>query len=684
MTKPEAKNRIDKLIKQIDDLRYRYHVLDDPTVSDAVYDSLQRELKELENQFPGLKREDSPLSRIGGRPADKFVKVKHEVRQWSFNDAFSEQEIIDWHERIEKILAKELGEKPRLDFVCELKIDGLHIVFRYERGLLKQAATRGDGLTGEDVTQNIKTIQSVPLRLKKPVDAIVEGEVWLSEKQLAEINKQRKKAGEPAFANPRNAAAGTIRQLDSKVVAERKLDCFIYDWSGGKENLPETQSEELKELKELGFKVNAHHRLCKNIKEIMAFWSEWQKKRGQEPYWIDGIVIKTNRRDYQNFLGYVGKAPRWAVAFKFPAEEVTTVIEEISVQVGRLGTLTPVAHLKPVKLAGTTVKRATLHNEDQIRRLGVKIGDTVVIRKAGEIIPEVVSVLPKLRAGGEREFKMPSRCPVCGSAVEKKEVLERGKGESVALFCANKNCFAQKQRNLIHFVSKKAFDIDGLGEKIVIQLMEEGLLKTPADIFRLEKDDLLPLERFAEKSAENLVAAISQAKKTTLPRLIYALGIPHVGEETAIALAGHFGAIEKLLEAKESELADIPDIGPVVGKSIIGWLADKRNRRLIIDLLEAGVEVARQKAVKKEGPLAGKKIVVTGTLSSLSREEAKEKIRNAGGDWVSSVSKNTDFVVAGQNPGSKADKAKELGLKIIGEKEFLKLLQYLSGLGDSG
>ena len=407
----------------------------------------------------------------------------------------------------------------------------------------------------------------------------------------------------------------------------------------------------------------------------MAFWSEWQKRRRREPYWIDGIVIKTNRRDYQNLLGYVGKAPRWAMAFKFPAEEVTTVVEEISVQIGRLGTLTPVAHLKPVKLAGTVVKRATLHNIDQIKRLGLKIGDTVVIRKAGEIIPEVVSVLLKMRTGKEKEFRMPKLCPVCGSAVEKKIIAEKGREESVAFFCVNKNCFAQKQRNLIHFVSKKAFDIDGLGQKIVIQLMAEGLLKNAADIFRLTKDDLLPLERFAEKSADNLVAAIVQAKKTTLPRLIYALGIPHVGEETALALAEYFGSIERLLAVQEKDLENINDIGPVVGQSIIGWFADKQNQALVADLISAGVIAAKQKAINKEGPLADKKIVVTGTLASLSREQAKEKIRAAGGDWISSVSKNTDFVVAGENPGSKFDKAKELGVKIIKEADLLDLLR---------
>ncbi|MBI3290954.1 NAD-dependent DNA ligase LigA, partial [Candidatus Falkowbacteria bacterium] len=418
-----------------------------------------------------------------------------------------------------------------------------------------------------------------------------------------------------------------------------------------------------------------HYKLCGNIPEVIDFWKSWESKRKSEPYWIDGVVVKVNSMDYRDRLGFVGKAPRSVIAFKFPAEEVTTVVEDIKVQIGRLGTLTPVAYLRPVKLAGTIVKRATLHNEDQIKRLGVKIGDTVVIRKAGEIIPEVVSVLSKMRSGKEKIFKMPTKCPVCGSKVEQKVVSEKGQGKSVGFFCTNSKCFAQKQRQLIHFVSKKAFDIPGLGEKIVIQLMEEGLLKTPADIFRLEKDDLIPLERFADKSADNLLKSIENSKKISLAKFIYALGIANVGEETAIDLAGHFGALDKIMAASLEDFDVIADVGPVVAKSIADWVIDKDNILLVKDLLKVGVEPEGQKAaINKSGPLAGKKIVVTGTLESLGREEAKERIRQAGGDWVSSVSKNTDYVVAGQNPGSKREKAKELGVRILSEEEFLKLV----------
>lgn len=675
MNKSEAKKRIDKLVKEIDDYRYRYHVLNDPKVSDEVYDSLQQELKQLERKFPKLKRPDSPLQRVGGKPLDKFVKIKHQVQQWSFNDAFTAAELKDWEARITKLLTQDLGHKPKLDYVCELKIDGLHIVFTYAAGLLKVAATRGDGKVGEDVTQNIKTIASVPLRLRRDVDVIVEGEVWLSEKQLAKINKERKAKGQAEFANPRNAAAGTIRQLNPKVAAKRRLDSFIYAWSGGKEKMPKTQAEKLKELKNLGFKVNDKFKVCKNLDQVMDYWKMWEKKRQQQPYWIDGIVVKVNNQDYRQRLGYVGKAPRSVLAFKFPAEEVTTVVEDIRVQIGRLGTLTPVAHLRPVKLGGTVVKRATLHNEDQIKRLGLKIGDTVVIRKAGEIIPEVVSVLKKLRTGKEKSFKMPTKCPDCGHEVETKKITEKGKGQSVALFCTNPQCFSQQQRRIQHFVSKKAFDIEGLGGKIVEQLMTEDLLENSADIFKLDKDDLVPLERFAEKAADNLIQAIDQAREVSLPRFIYALGIPHVGEETAIDLANNFGSLSQLQAAKEDQLAGISDIGPVVVKSIADWFSEKHNIDLAKALVRNGVKVKSQKVSLKKGPLTGKKIVVTGRLEKLSREEAKDKIRQAGGDWVSSVSKNTDYVVVGDSPGSKAAKAQQLGVKTVSEKEFLTLIK---------
>ncbi|OGY46380.1 MAG: hypothetical protein A2840_00755 [Candidatus Buchananbacteria bacterium RIFCSPHIGHO2_01_FULL_47_11b] len=664
MTKADAKKRIDKLVAQIDDLRYRYHVLNDPQVTDEVYDSLTRELRELEQRYPEFRRLDSPLQRIGGKPLDKFKKVQHEVRQWSFNDVFEPQELVDWETRITKLLEKQTGKKPKLEYVCELKIDGLHVVLTYRDGLLVQAATRGDGIIGEDVTQNIKTIHSIPLRLRQSINLIAEGEVWLSEVQLERINAERRKTQQPEFANPRNAAAGTIRQLDPKIVAGRKLDCFVYDWSGGA-TPPPTQAEELSALKKLGFHVNDHHQVCQTINEVIKFWESWGKKKTSQPYWIDGIVVKVNQRAYQTALGYVGKAPRWAIAFKFAAQQATTVVQDIQVQIGRLGTLTPVAHLRPVTLAGTTVQRATLHNQDQIDRLDVRIGDTVVVRKAGDIIPEVVSVLPDLRTGKEKKFVMPKMYQ--GSKVVRRP------GE-VAHVLADTNVREVILEKLTHFVSKKALDIDGLGEKVIIQLYNAGVIVDAADIFTLKKDKLLGLERFAEKSAENLIAAIAEKKKIPLARFLYALGIPHVGEETALTLAETFGRLEAVTRADTEKLEAVSDIGPVVAKSIADFFNNKNNQTLLKKFFDAGVTV-ESAAKQKSGKLLGKKIAITGTLELIGREEAKELIRKAGGDWVSSVSKNTSIVVVGQNAGSKLSRAEKFGVKIINEKEFLSLVR---------
>ncbi len=672
MTKIAAKQRMAKLIAQIDDLRYRYHVLDDPTVTDEVYDSLQRELKVLEEQFPDLKSADSPLRRIGGTPLDKFRKVPHQVRQWSFNDVFDLGELAEWERRITGLLTKQLDKSPVIDYCCELKIDGLHTVLTYEHGRLVLAATRGDGLVGEDVTKNVTTIHSVPLRLRRPVDVVVEGEIWLGADQLKKINAERKKQGEAEFANPRNAAAGTIRQLDPAIAASRKLDCFVYDWSVGAP-LPATQTEELEALRELGFKVSREYRHCRTLAEVMAFWESWQTKRTKQQYWIDGIVVKVNNRRYQELLGHVGKAPRWAVAFKFPAERVTTVVEDISIQVGRLGTMTPVAHLRPVKLAGTTVKRATLHNEDQIRRLGLKIGDTVVIQKAGDIIPEVVEVLAKMRTGKEKIFSMPKKCPMCGAVVQQQTTTDKKSGSSVAFFCTNKECYAVRLGRLIHFVARKAMNIEGLGEKILEQLMQEDLVKDVADIYQLTADDLLPLERFAEQKAANIIAAIEQSKRAPLARLLFGLGIRHVGEETALALANHWHTLAKIQTGSVEQLLAVADIGPVVAESIHDYFAAVANRKLIERLLANGLQVQRV-VVNRDQTLAGKTFVLTGSLPTLSREDATERIRTRGGSVAGSVSKNTSYVVAGADPGSKYDKAKALGVKIIDEAEFLKIV----------
>ncbi len=669
--------RVEKLRAQIDDLRHRYHILNDPEVTDAMYDPLMEELRHIEVEHPELITPDSPTQRVAGKPTEKFEKVIHTVPQWSFNDAFNEDDMRDWEERILKILEKELGSRPKdLDYVCELKIDGLHMVLTYEKGYLTTAATRGDGRVGENVTQNIRTIESVPLKIKKDADITVEGEVWMSKKMLAIVNAERATQEEPLFANPRNAAAGTIRQLDPKIVAARKLLLTAYDISSG--NAPATQAEELDMLKQLGFLTDSHWKVCKNVVEILGFHGVWNKQKMSQEFWIDGVVIKVNQKKYQEALGFTGKAPRWAIAFKFPAEQGTTKIKEVYWQIGRTGALTPVALMEPVKLAGTTVTHATLHNFDEIERLGVKMGDSVVVEKAGDIIPKVIRVLDKLRTGREKNITMPTTCPQCGGEVGKRKEGEKSKAESqsVALYCLNPNCFAQEMGRLIHFVSKKAFDIDHLGEKIVELLVNEGLIDDAADLFTLKKGDLEGLDRFAEKSAENLVAALEVAREVTLPRFINALGITHVGEETAEDLAEHFGTLEKLLAASEEELYAVNGVGGKVAKSIVAYFGNKKNREFVAKLLHNGVKIKKQDPKKaKNQKLSGQTFVLTGSLESLTRDEAKEKLKALGAEVSESVSKNTTAVIAGAEAGSKLAKAQKLGVNTLDEQAFIKLLE---------
>ena len=675
---PDLPERIKLLYTQINDLRYRYHVLNDPEVTDAMYDGLMAELKQIENEHPELITPDSPTQRVAGKPLDKFVKIKHVVPQWSFNDAFSEEDILDWEERILKMLEKSEGVRPAdLDYVCELKIDGLHLVLTYENGQLKTAATRGDGSVGEDVTQNVRTIASVPLTLSEPVSLVAEGEVWLSAQMLEKINQERAKNAEPLFANPRNAAAGTIRQLDSQIVANRKLAVTTYDISlvtKGDLNLA-TQEAELLMLKKLGFKTDLNWRVVKSVTEILKFWREWQTKKQTQDFWIDGVVIKVNQKKYQDALGFTGKAPRWAIAFKFPAEQGTTKIKEVYVQVGRTGALTPVALMEPVKLAGTTVTHATLHNFEEIARLDVRIGDTVVVEKAGDIIPKVIRVLEKMRTGQEQKITEPNKCPICGGEVTRKTTADKKQTASVALFCINPKCFAQELERLIHFVSKKAFNIDGLGEKIVEHLVSEGLVKNAADFFTLSIGDLEPLERFAEKSAANLIDSIENAKKVTLARFIFALGIHHVGEETALRLAEHFGTINKIQNAKIEDLQTVSDIGPRVAESIVEYFTNQTNLQLLTDLLKSGVKILPVETRSALGPLTGKSFVLTGSLESMSRDEAKDKLRALGASISEQVSKKTTFVVVGAEPGSKYATAKKLGVTILDETELLKILK---------
>lgn len=664
MTKEEARQRIEQLKKEIDKIRYAYHVLDKQIVSDAVKDSLQHELQELEAKYPEFITPDSPTQRVGGKPLDKFKKVKHSVWMLSLTDAFSVEEMKAWQDRI----ARFINLSPdSFDYYAELKMDGLAVSLVYENGLLKYGATRGDGITGEDVTQNLKTIEAIPLKIPTSLSKTIEvrGEAFMTLKAFEEVNKEQEKKGEPKFANPRNAAAGSIRQLDPKVTASRKLSFYAYDLITDLGQKTHQQAHEI--MKELGFPTNPHNQYCKNLDEVIAYHEKWAKKRQELPYWTDGIVVVVNNLELLKKLGVVGKAPRGMIAYKFPPEEATTVVEDIIVQVGRTGALTPVAVLRPVLVAGSTISRATLHNEDEIRRKDVRIGDTVVVHKAGDVIPEVASVIKDMRTGKEKIFEMPKKCPVCGGPVV------RPKGEAISR-CINKKCFAQNFRRYTHFVSKSAFDITGLGPKILKKFIDEGLVKDPADLFSLTEGDISPLERFAEKSAKNIVESIQSRKKISLARFLYALGIRNVGEETAYDLAEYFGSLEKIKKASLQEIEKVYDIGPVVARSIYEFFQDKENLKFIDRLLKAGVEIEEPEK-KGKRPLEGLTFVFTGGLKSLTREEAKNLVREAGGEVSESVSKKTSYVVVGAEPGSKYEKARALGVKIIGEEEFLKMVK---------
>jgi DNA ligase (NAD+) len=688
MDTKEAKERIRKLREEVERHRLLYHSHDTPEISDEAYDSLFHELLSLEAAHPEFQTDTSPTTRVGGEPLDRFEKVRHASRQWSFDDIFDGDELRAWDERVRKWLLK-AGIDGAPTYCCELKIDGLKVVLTYEDGEFVRGATRGDGEIGEDATRNLRTIRSIPLLLSEPLSMTVVGEAWLPEAELVRINREREMAGEAPFANVRNAAAGSIRQLDSKVTAARRLDSFIYDIDSiGEVPTPESQVGELELLRGLGFNVNPNFRRCETIGDVEAYYDEWTSHRHDLPYALDGIVIKVDARGMQDALGYTAKAPRFAIAYKFPAEEATTVVEDIAIQVGRTGVLTPVAHLRPVRIAGTVVSRATLHNADEIVRLGVRIGDTVIIRKAGDIIPEILGVVSNLRTGSERAFRMPDRCPICGGPVAKRDMGERDGRTSVALYCENPKCFAVELEKIIHAVSRKGFDIDGLGEKIVEQLLNEGLISDMADIFDLTEGDLLPLERFGEKSVTNLVAAIRDAKRVPFRRFIYALGIRHVGEESAILITEHLHDLfpkrltglhdvaERFPLVSADRWADIPGFGEKSGQSLADWFNDEANIRLIGKFEEFGVELSVPKAdaAGKTGVLSGKSVVVTGSLNRFTRDEAKDIIRKNGGHPAGSVSAKTDFVLAGEDAGSKLAKAAELGVRVVSEEEFLEMI----------
>ena len=682
MDKEAARSRAEKLRKLIEYHRTLYHTFDAPEIDDAAFDTLKNELEELENNYLDVRVADSPTQKVGGAPLDAFVKVPHQVPMLSFNDAFSQKEMEEWMDRLERYLGKKLAGTPaRPLFYCELKLDGLAIELVYEKGSLVLGATRGDGKIGEDVTQNVRTIDMIPQQLaqlgkwKIPDRVVVRGEVFVPLRELERINREQEAKGEKLYANTRNLAAGSIRQLDPAVAAARKLESYQYDIVTDIGAAAATHEEKHRILASWGFSVNPHNRPAATLQEVFAFRDTWGKKREKLGYEIDGIVVIINDNALFESAGSVGKAPRGAIAYKFSPRQATTIVEEVMVQVGRTGVLTPVAVLKPVEVSGVTISHATLHNFDEIKRLGLKIGDTVIVTRSGDVIPKVIQVLPQLRTGKEKAIREPERCPVDGAPVVRDGVLFK---------CSNPSCGAKNRNGIIHFVSRAAFDIRGLGDKIVDRFLDEGLIATAADIFALQKGDIAALERFGEKSAQNLVEEIEHKKKISVERFIFALGIPHVGEETALALAElagknvpvdggvlPIGALANFFKKISlEELQNVPDIGPKVAQSIHEWFSDARNEKLLRDLADAGVSVTPL-ARRSSGVLAGMSLCLTGTLASMSRQQAKENITAAGGRFQSEVTAHTTAVVAGENPGSKYAKAQKLGIPIWSEKEWL-------------
>lgn len=668
-------DEVNNLRQKIDRANYLYYVQDQPEISDAEYDSLMRRLQALEAEYPQFVTPDSPTQRVGPIPQTEFAVHEHIIPMLSLANAFGDDELRAFDERCHKFLG--LPQEEPIDYDCELKFDGLAVSLVYQDGILTAGATRGDGFRGENITENLKTIWSIPLNLHnsklnrpgvKPIPAMVEvrGEAILTHEEFRRINEDRETSGEPTFANPRNAAAGSLRQLDSRITAKRRLTMFCYG-VGAYEGVDfETQYEVLSTLGDWGFRVNPNVSVCGNIDEVIAYINEWQSKKEDLPYDIDGMVVKVNSLDYQSRLGSVARSPRWAVAYKYPALQAITIIKDIIVQVGRTGALTPVAVMEPVEVSGVTVSRATLHNEDEIHRKDVRIGDTVVIQRAGEVIPEVVEVVKEKRTGDEEEFRMPDKCPVCGSDVVRPE------GEAVAR-CVDLACPAQIRENIIHFASRGAMDIDGVGPALIDQLIDKGLIHDPADLYYRTVEELESLERMARKSAENAINAIQASKSAPLSRLIYALGIRHVGERTAAALAQQFGSIDALCEASVEEIARVQDVGPVVAASVARFFAETKNQEVLRKLKEAGIDPREEKRQEAEA-FAGKTIVFTGALTKLTRESAQELVFKLGASPSSSVSKKTDLVVAGEKAGSKLDKAQALGVRVISEDEFLEMV----------
>ena len=674
MSSPSPDKKIEKKIEALREKirhhEYRYYVLDDPEISDVGFDALMNELKRLEAEHPQHITPDSPTQRVGGKPREGFVKAKHSSPMLSLDNAYSEDELRDWERRVH-----ELSGQTALEYMCELKLDGMSLALVYRDGRLERGITRGDGNVGEDVTLNVRTVRSIPLsiakdKLKKagiPADFEVRGEMLMPLAAFRKLNEERERQGLATFANPRNFTAGTVRQLEPSITAQRRMDFFAYMLLKDGQTFFDRQSKTMDALELAGFKVNPNRKLAKDLDEVSKFTQSWEAKRESLPYEIDGIVMKVDRTAWQRELGFTGKAPRWAIAYKYAARGGVTQIEDILVQVGRTGKLTPVAALKPIPIGGTTVSRATLHNLDEIERLGVKIGDWVEVERGGDVIPKVVKVVEdKEHPRGHRQFEMPAHCPVCGGNV----VRTQGEADHR---CVNANCPAKLQGTILHFASRHVMDIDGLGEVLVNQLNERGLVKNVADLYKLTKDDLLQLERMGEKSAENVLAEIEASKKLPLERVIYGLGIRFVGERTAQFLAEHFGSLDAIMNANAEELEEVNEVGPRIAESIVEFFADEHNRKLVSDLRKAGLTFFGQKK-QKGTKLAGKTFVLTGTLVRHTRDEAKKMIEDAGGRVSGSVSKKTDYVVAGSDAGSKLDKARELGVNVIGEEELERLL----------
>ncbi|OGX37329.1 MAG: DNA ligase (NAD(+)) LigA [Omnitrophica WOR_2 bacterium RIFCSPHIGHO2_02_FULL_52_10] len=669
MNKSEAAKAIQRISSEIEEHNYRYYVLDQPTISDKEYDDLLKKLIKLEEQFPDLRTPDSPSQRVGAKLAAQAKNVAHKAKMYSLDNTYSIAELTDWHKRVCKGLADR-----SVEYVAELKIDGVSAALTYEDGRFVLGATRGDGTTGEDVTPNLKTVRSIPLRLKgKREEALpslleVRAEIYMNRKDFEILNKERKAAGEELFANPRNATSGSLKLLDSRVTARRKLNCFVHSFGvlAGQAAM-KTQWEFLKRVSAWGFCVDKNHRLCASLGEVIDYCKEYQTKRGQIPYEVDGIVIKVNSLEQQTKLGNTLKSPRWAVAYKFPAHQVTTTVKDIIVQVGRTGVLTPVAEVEPVECAGVTITRSTLHNFDEVKRLGVKKGDRVLIERAGDVIPKIVKVVAASPRAKQKAFAVPQQCPECGGPVIKE------RSDQVAYRCVNPACERQLERRLVHFASRAAMDIEGLGESAVAQLLKKGLVKDVADIYYLKKGDLLKLDLFKDKKADNLLSAIENSKTRPLARFLFGLGIINIGEKAAYVLAQNFKHINTLQKAKKEDIDAIHEIGSVMAEAVVTFFKTPASRKLISKFIKAGVNV-EEAAIEAGKGLAGKKFVFTGELAALSRSEAQERVKQMGAEVTSAVSAKTDYVVVGKSPGSKYKKAVDLGIKVLDEKQFVSLM----------